>query len=205
MQSFERLGQPGLDHSKDKFLVQSCTAPESFASKKSSGESSELYDALTSMWQSVTSGGSSTPIFNKKLHVRLVVDQVASSTGAATTSSKSIPSKLAGSNDTSVEKMSHEQLVSEFSRLRSKYDELLTFSVSLTAERDILSNTLEQTKRDYNREISSRPSNTKTSTSSSSSKGSLQSTMMQLLVVAIACFIAGMRMGKAGEEAGVEA
>jgi len=206
LQSFERLGQPGLDHSKDKFLVQSCTAPESFASKKSSGESSELYDALTSMWSSVTSGGSSTPIFNKKLHVRHVVQEGATSkTAGATSTSKSMPSKLEGSSDMSVEKMSHEQLVSEFSRLRSKYDELLTFSVSLTAERDILSNTLEQTKRDYNREISSRPSEGKTSTSSSASKGSLQSTMMQLLVVAIACFIAGMRMGNSGGAVGEEA
>ena len=194
MQSFERLGQPGLDHSKDKFLVQSCTAPESFASK-AGGENSELYDALTSMWQSVTSGGSSTPIFNKKLHVRHVVQEGASKSSAAATS-KSMPSKLEGSSDVSVEKMSHEQLVSEFSRLRSKYDELLTFSVSLTAERDILSNTLEQTKRDYNREISSRPSEGKTSSSSSASKGSLQSMLMQLLVVAIACFYAGLKMGK---------
>ena len=198
LQSFERLGQPGLDHSKDKFLVQSCTAPESFASK-TPGENSELYDALTSMWSSVTSGGSSTPIFNKKLHVRHVVQEG----GPASTksASKSIPTKLEGSSDVSVEKMSHEQLVSEFSRLRSKYDELLTFSVSLTAERDILSNTLEQTKRDYNREISSRGVSDKSSASIKKSSGSLQSTMMQLLVVAIACFIAGLRMGKAGEEA----
>ncbi|CAJ1964319.1 unnamed protein product [Cylindrotheca closterium] len=203
LQSFERLGQPGLDHSKDKFLVQSCTAPESFSSKKSSGESSELYDALTSMWQSVTSGGSSTPIFNKKLHVRHVVQEGASKASGAA-ASKSIPSKLEGSSDVVVEKMSHDQLVNEYSRLRSKYDELLTFSVSLTAERDILSNTLEQTKRDYNRELS-RPSEGKTSTSSSSSKGSLQSTMVQLLVVAIACFIAGMRMGKVEELVEAEA
>jgi len=200
LQSFERLGQPGLDHSKDKFLVQSCTAADSFAAKAASGENSELYDALTTMWQSVTSGGSTVPVFNKKLHVRHVVQEGKTSSQQSNTSSKSMPSKLEGSSDVSVEKMSHEQLVTEFSRLRGKYDELLTFSVSLTAERDILSNTLEQTKRDYNREISSRGSTSQT-TSSTANKGSLQSTMMQLLVVAIACFIAGLRMGKSGEQA----
>ena len=41
----------------------------------------------------------------------------------------------------------------EISSLRRKYDELVTFSVNLTAERDILNNTLEQTKRELNREI----------------------------------------------------
>jgi hypothetical protein len=194
LQSFERLGQSGLDHSKDKFLVQSCTAPTSFTAK-ASGESSELYDALTSMWNSVTSGGSTTPIFNKKLHVRHVV-QEGGAKSASTSKGSSLPPKLEGSN-VSVEKMSHEQLVSELSNLRRKYDELVSFSVNLTAERDILSNTLEQTKRDYNREMSSRPAENKTKSKPAGGK-SLQSTLMQLLFVAFACFVMGLRMGKGG-------
>lgn len=195
LQSFERLGQSGLDHSKDKFLVQSCTAPASFTAK-ASGESSELYDALTSMWNSVTSGGSTTPIFNKKLHVRHVV-QEGGAKSESPSKDRSLPPKLEGSSNESVEKMSHEQLVSELSNLRRKYDELVSFSVNLTAERDILSNTLEQTKRDYNREMSSRPAESKTKSAPAGGK-SLQSTLMQLLVVAFACFVAGLRMGKGG-------
>jgi hypothetical protein len=107
LQSFERLGQSGLDHSKDKFLVQSCTAPASFTAK-ASGESSELYDALTSMWNSVTSGGSTTPIFNKKLHVRHVV-QEGGAKSESPSKDRSLPPKLEGSSNESVEKMSHEQ------------------------------------------------------------------------------------------------
>lgn len=44
----------------------------------------------------------------------------------------------------------------EVTSLRRKYDELVAFSVNLTAERDILNNTLEQTKRDLNREMAAR-------------------------------------------------
>jgi hypothetical protein len=72
LQSYERLGQSGLDHSKDKFLVQSCVVSPAFATK-AAGDSNEMYEALTIMWNSVTSGGSTTPLFNKKLHVRHVV------------------------------------------------------------------------------------------------------------------------------------
>merc|ERR1712008_603200 len=105
------------------------------------------------------------------------------------------------------EKMSHEQLVSEFSRLRSKYDELLTFSVSLTAERDILSNTLEQTKRDYNREIAARSAlenkqggrlSSGGSTGTGNGNSSMMSSLMQLLVVGLACFLSGARIGASG-------
>lgn len=52
--------------------------------------------------------------------------------------------------------MSPDQLQDEVSSLRRKYDELVAFSVNLTAERDILNNTLEQTKRDLNRESATR-------------------------------------------------
>eukprot|EP00980_Cylindrotheca_fusiformis_P028782 scaffold22642_cov134-Cylindrotheca_fusiformis.AAC.37 len=197
MQSYERLGQSGLDHSKDKFLVQSCKAPASFTAK-AAGESSELYDALTSMWNSVTSGNSEAPIFNKKLHVRHVVHE-GDPNSSSNPRSAAIPPKLEGSSKVSVEKMSHEQLVGELSNLRRKYDELVSFSVNLTAERDILSNTLEQTKRDYNREISSRPTESRGGSAPAGGK-SLQSTLMQLLVVAIACFVAGLRMGRGGSD-----
>merc|ERR1712194_470461 len=51
---------------------------------------------------------------------------------------------------------SPDQLYDEVASMRRKYDELVAFSVNLTAERDILNNTLEQTKRDLNREMATR-------------------------------------------------
>jgi len=50
------------------------------------------------------------------------------------------------------------QQFSDNSALRKKYDELVAFSVTLTAERDILNNALEQAKRDLNREMAARMS-----------------------------------------------
>merc|ERR1712151_963035 len=59
-------------------------------------------------------------------------------------------------NSVALYNMSPDQLFSEVTNLRKKYDELVAFSVNLTAERDILNNTLEQTKRELNRELAQR-------------------------------------------------
>jgi hypothetical protein len=74
LQSYERLGQSGLDHSKDKFLVQSCVVSSAFASK-AAGDSNEMYEALTTMWNSVINRGSRTPLFNEVVQVRHVVQK----------------------------------------------------------------------------------------------------------------------------------
>ena len=213
LQSYERLGQSGLDHSKDKFLVQSCTVGPAFAAK-ANGESSELYDALTAMWNGVTSGGSSTPIFNKKLHVRHVVAEGGSGGGAAASPEKpnvlprSTPAgsgvKLEGASNSNMESMTQEQLMNELSNLRRKYDELVSFSVNLTAERDILSNTLEQTKRDFNREMAARSALENKQGGKSSAGGivgggrSFLGMLLQLAVIGFACYVTGVRMGSTG-------
>jgi len=210
LQNYDRLGQSGLDHSKDKFLVQSSTVDNSFAEKKS-GSQTELYDALTSMWNSVTSGGSSAALQNKKLHVRHIVDTsppaTATSTSGTVSSSRGAAPKLEATPHSNLVDMSADQISSELSHLRRKYDELVSFSVSLTAERDILSNTLEQTKRDYNREIAARSalenkqgsrSSSGGSAGTSNGNGSMMSSLMQLLVVGLACFLSGARIGASG-------
>lgn len=127
----------------------------------------ELIESLTSMWNSATSGVSQVPVFNKKLHVRHVVDASSGGGGAppasassstAPTGSASLPATFQEGVDkrNNTDKMSPEQLYDEVASLRRKYDELVSFSVNLTAERDILNNTLEQTKRDLNREMATR-------------------------------------------------
>jgi hypothetical protein len=161
LQSFDRLGQSALDHSKDKFLVQSCMIDETFGknyleqkrtlvddhSPDGAKASKDLAESLTAMWNKLSSGEDSR-IFNRKLQVRHVV---AASSGKETPSKA--PAKGQFSDKTSLESMTPEQMFAEISSLRRKYDELVTFSVNLTAERDILNNTLEQTKRDLNREV----------------------------------------------------
>lgn len=204
LQSYERLGQSGLDHSKDKFLVQSCEVSSSFAAK-ASGDSNELYEALTTMWNTVTQSGSQTPLYNKKLHVRHVVqDSGASSARAA--APVSFKPESAGSKD--MKSMSSDEIANELANLRRKYDELVSFSVNLTAERDILSNTLEQTKRDFNREMAARSALENKQGGGSSVAGvaggkSLQGVMLQLVVIALAALMLGVRMGSSGSAASI--
>jgi hypothetical protein len=168
LQSFDRLGQSALDHSKDKFLVQSCVVDESFARNYLSQKDSlnddhspeaiqagkELTESLISMWNAVNSGDD-VQIFNRKLQVRHVVPP-SSAAGDTPSGGKGQSCRSQLWDKTSLENMTQEQMFMEISTLRRKYDELVTFSVNLTAERDILNNTLEQTKRDLNREIAKR-------------------------------------------------
>jgi hypothetical protein len=170
--TFDRLGQPALDHSKDKFLVQSCEVSDEFSSQfrnELRGEGGqykkELSESLTEMWNSVTSK-TSVPLFNKKLHVRHVVETGVAGSGMADAgTAASVGGKAAGlpaslqegfDRRCNTDKMSSEQLLEEVNLLRRKYDELVSFSVGLTAERDILNNSLEQTKRELNREMVAR-------------------------------------------------
>lgn len=210
LQSFDRLGQSALDHSKDKFLVQSCAVSMDFAKKYSEEKtkaasqkgdaatqtSKELSEALTSMWNAITSG-SSQPVYNKKLHVRHSVSD------KATPASSSAPIKPHETSLAAMENMTPEQMFSEVSSLRRKYDELVSFSVNLTAERDILNNTLEQTKRDLNREIAARGTTDRGSSSASSGgspqKSSIIFLILQLLVVGIAAFLGGVKFAVGGQ------
>lgn len=138
--SYQSLGAAALEHCKDKFLVQSV------AVTKEQAASLQEYDALTALWAS-----SPVAVANKKLRVAHHVSEE----GAADADGTVRPSSATRTGVTAValRDMSKEQLVAELTGLRRKYDELVAFSVNLTAERDMLSNTLEQTKRDLNREI----------------------------------------------------
>mmetsp|Transcript_2534 Transcript_2534/g.4327 ORF Transcript_2534/g.4327 Transcript_2534/m.4327 type:complete len:321 (-) Transcript_2534:1168-2130(-) len=218
LQAFDRLGQPALDQSKDKFLVQSSAVSLDFAKRygqqkaKASVQSGdaqattlkELSDGLTAMWNTIASDGAK-PVFNKKLHVRHTVKEgAANGAGAA-------PPRALEINQSAMENMTPEQMFAEVSSLRRKYDELVSFSVNLTAERDILNNTLEQTKRELNRELEKRrggdtgTSSTREVVTSSGAvmaapktekQSSLGTMMVQLTIVGIACFLAGVKMAQ---------
>lgn len=182
IQAFDRLGQSALDHSKDKFLVQSCVVDTEFAkrylaekSKTGTAEDptaetnktgKDLADELTKWWNTASSSGS-PHLVNRKLQVRHVVQIEGASGSANISNSNSVTSSNAATASSSTtgggkapskpdENMTSEEMLSEISSLRRKYDELVSFSVNLTAERDILNNTLEQTKRDLNRETAAR-------------------------------------------------
>jgi len=143
--SFESLGPAALAHCKDKFLVQSVAVSPSQA------ETLVEYEALTALWgrmQGNNNNANSSNTANKKLHVKHHVVVADDGTGGTTTTAPTTIATVAHP-----EKLPKDQLVVELQNLRRKYDELVAFSVNLTAERDVLNNTLEQTKRDLNREL----------------------------------------------------
>lgn len=181
----------------------------------------ELAEALTGMWNAVTSGGDN-PVFNKKLHVRHVVAGAADRGGVANNKGSSFSSNNSQAANPpviqhekslqAIENMSSDQMFSEVSTLRRKYDELVSFSVNLTAERDILNNTLEQTKRDLNREMTNRaalenkggPSSQYSSDRSRAAgapKSGTSSTvlMVLLLLVAVAMFLTGVKLANSNQ------
>ncbi|KAL7515523.1 hypothetical protein ACHAXN_013466 [Cyclotella atomus] len=216
--TYDRLGQSALDHSKDKFLVQSCVVDDNFAKqfrdeKSVVGEGGqyrkELVEALTGMWNSVTSGGTDVAVYNKKLHVKHVVDAAGADAAASGGGGEAAPASSAhpsNNNQTSAEKMSREQAIEEVSSLRRKYDELVAFSVNLTAERDILNNTLEQTRRDLNREAANRQALEKQSANSRAGGGrGVQETksgggisMNTLIMVGMLSFFVAVRATNSG-------
>lgn len=160
LESYDTLGRSALENSKDKFLVQSCIVGADFvrryddignlttpSSESGTKAGKEIAEALTEMWNNVTKGGL-TPIHNRKLHVRHVVGTETGKDACMSSAKQAV--------QPNVESMSRESMVLEIISLRRKHDDLVSFSINLTTERDILNNTLEQTKRDLNREVAAR-------------------------------------------------
>jgi hypothetical protein len=173
--AYEQLGVAALEHCKDKFLVQSVAV--SALQAQQLGE----YEQLTAFWASTGAAAATTAqaaIVNKKLHVRhVIVDATGAvaegdiNVNATTTTRTTMATTNSSTTSTTIAPtaMTKEQLIPELTGLRRKYDELVAFSVNLTAERDMLSNTLEQTRRDLNRAVNARNSNsTSTSTTAAS-------------------------------------
>lgn len=230
LRSYESLGQSALDHSKDKFLVQSCVVTSQFASqfavKNSDGTSSksakQLTDALTTMWNAAVNNPE-TPVHNKKLHVKHIVQdggrglstnrgftsargfssmqlqQETNISSKMTSTSPPFPSTLKNAEKTPMESMTQEQMVAEVANLRRKYDELVSFSVNLTAERDVLNNTLEQTKRDLSREMTARSVlenyGGKEKLNSNRGKG-FSLSLIQAIVLVLLSYLAGLKTGE---------
>lgn len=194
--------------------MQSCVVSDDFANQFRADEKQEggqyrkeLVEALTSMWNSVASGGTDVAVYNKKLHVKHVVDVAQGAEGESGASGGTggrLPASTSTPNQTSADKMSREQLEQEHSALQRKYDELVAFSVNLTAERDILNNTLEQTRRDLNREVASRQAAEKQGAKAArggiqdKSKGNGGMSMNTLILVGILAFFMAVRATNTG-------
>lgn len=193
--SYASLGAAALDHCKDKFLVQSVAV--------SAAQADELkeYDELTALWTSIQSGGGKTsnnPTSNKKLHVKHKVADGAGGTGGGSDAAGS--PALAVARVEHPERLNKEELVVEWQNLRRKYDELVAFSVNLTAERDVLNNTLEQTKRDLNREMNSHAASNKHANrgAAATTRPSTGPGMMTVLIYVVTALLLGAKLQQMG-------
>jgi hypothetical protein len=194
LQSYERLGQPTLDQSKDKFLVQSVAILD--ASKLASLKD---YDELTSLWATVgnSPSTSTSAVANKKLHVKHVVaGNKKSGSGDGAHGNSSISREP-------IENLTQDQAKAELTNMRRKYDELVAFSVNLTAERDMLNNTLEQTKRDLNRELSKTAAQDNASgrgraAGNGSAKPNAGVTFVLVFLLSMASFFGGIKLQEKG-------
>jgi hypothetical protein len=185
IRNYTTMGPIALEQCKDKFLVQSLAIPFEKVNEL------QKYENITALWAS-----NPPAIANKKLHVRHTV----AGTIGTTSSSGSNNGLLTNTNNTRSENpadMSQEKLIIELTSLRKKYDELIAFSVNLTAERDMISNTLEVSKRDLQRAIAgklppnynnnaSNRNNIKANSTSPSNKSSSFLYIFMLLLIVIA-------------------
>lgn len=192
LNQYESLGNAALENCKDKFLVQSVAVTTEQAKNLTE------YDQLTEFWTQIQMAGGSNPtaaMANKKLHVRHKV------TGSTTVGSAAPATALAIANP---ERLTKEQLLVELQNLRKKYDELVSFSVNLTAERDVLNNSLEQTRRDLNREL-----NANTATGHNKSRATVAATnaaagggggpsMVTVLIYVVTALLLGAKLQQMG-------
>lgn len=188
LNQYESLGTAALETCKDKFLVQSVAVTNEQA------ENLTQYDQLTELWTQIQSGNSPIPAMaNMKLHVRHKV------TGSTTAGTAAPTTALAIANP---ERLTKEQLLVELQNLRKKYDELVSFSVNLTAERDVLNNSLEQTRRDLNRELNANATpghnknrNTVTATNAMAGGGS---SVMSVFIYVVVALLLGAKLQQMG-------
>lgn len=184
--AYQSLGAAALDHCKDKFLVQSVAVTPAQAA----GPLQE-YDALTALWASTPAA-----VANKKLHVRhTVTGGDNNNVGAHAAQARNVePDVGVGTASTALADMSKEQLIADNTNVRKKYDELVAFSVNLTAERDMLSNTLEQTKRDLNREIAKSGRGAATPAAAAAKQAKSGTSLPTLIVLLLLAMLLGAKL-----------
>ena len=190
LNQYESLGTAALDNCKDKFLVQSVAVTTEHAKNLTE------YDQLTEFWTQIQTGNNNsttTAMANKKLHVRHKV------TGSTTAGSAAPATALAIANP---ERLTKEQLLVELQNLRKKYDELVSFSVNLTAERDVLNNSLEQTRRDLNRELNANtaagPNKSRATATSTAAGGGGGPSMVTVLIYVVTALLLGAKLQQMG-------
>jgi hypothetical protein len=102
----------------------------------------------------VDGGGSSSASSSGYGSVQQSADRMREQMAAKSASQSTSPTNASSSSAGNANTAEHQFM--ENVALKKKYDELVAFSVTLTSERDILNNALEQAKRDLHKEMTAR-------------------------------------------------
>eukprot|EP00540_Astrosyne_radiata_P011394 CAMPEP_0116856390 /NCGR_PEP_ID=MMETSP0418-20121206/19883_1 /TAXON_ID=1158023 /ORGANISM="Astrosyne radiata, Strain 13vi08-1A" /LENGTH=213 /DNA_ID=CAMNT_0004489781 /DNA_START=14 /DNA_END=655 /DNA_ORIENTATION=- len=153
IKAFERIGSAAFQNCPDKFMVQSCVVSEKFAyafhyhdnndstddndnNQEQSAEEKPIISKveISSLFKKVfgpkqEENHAGVPVKTKKLPVyHTMVDE---------------PPPPDAELEQKMKEMSKEELMQEMRSLKTKYDELVDYTVSLTSERDALRRKLE--------------------------------------------------------------
>jgi len=214
---------------KDKFLVQTTAVQSDLLQGWADKPPEEKSEKIISLWSSVDKKA----ITGRRLKVRFTRPAVNDTTLGAEKSGKDAPARAtsstsqweankqnvkaqvaAGATPPTISSMDNpEAIYTEVTNLRKKYDDLVAFTVNLTAERDMLNNELGETKRDLQREVVMRlslenkageglrqrkktPGDEKGQDTSSKKENSSKGfSLFQVLLVALICFFIGRYVG----------
>ena len=178
VRTYQTLGMAALEQggNKDKFLIQSTTVSLQDAQTKytsydaittlwSSSSNHQHTHAMankklhvryhihsvSSNTTTATADTTTTPTMHNRTAVMTAHTNSTPPLLSSNNHNHSLPvtSSSTDPNNNNNNSMTKEQLLMDVQNIRRKYDELIAFSVNLTAERDLISNTLEVTKRDY--------------------------------------------------------
>lgn len=206
-----------LEGGRDRFLVQAVQVEEALYASSADMKLKEKMELLTKTWGDVPSSA----VKKQKLEVSFdlgesenrsdpsaIADSVRRGMTARTGTSRSDAAASSAAAEGG-----QEELLEEVRRLRRQYDELVDFSVRLTAEREVLQKHLETTKAQWMKEMSARMAVENAISASSSRKGGTDSSsdgrgrasrdsaaqssgfsVVQLFVIAVVMFLVGRLM-----------
>jgi len=147
----------------DKFLIQTTSINEAIMEGWSEKSVEEKAKQVVDVWQNTEKKN----ITGKRMKIQFIEDsaQSPSRSGPETIGGSfrdsrqdKIKAAQAGSIYSLASDTNPEGFVTDIAGLRKKYDDLVAFTVNLTAERDMLNNELSETKRELQREMVQRMS-----------------------------------------------
>ncbi|EQC28030.1 hypothetical protein SDRG_14126 [Saprolegnia diclina VS20] len=141
-----RVDESERQLSNDKFLVQSVGVDAEFCDLLTKKSAKEVMDDLTTLW----ANAEKETISNKKLWCRFELAPGALTSALLESPPEAAPKSLSTQQSvyaSTAEDSIRQEMMAEMAVLRKKYDELVAFTVQLTAQRDTLMGDLDKSRQ----------------------------------------------------------